>query len=185
MEPYWLAIVRTGVPFTIAMASQPLKEEAAKAAASMQQYARVQLAQGSNIPLLGLPKDDKAITELVAAWLDDPQNIQDISTQLGCSALEIRSRMRHDPVVFGYLREPGLFTGAFPGWLVGLIALVDLERRNGLPEWKGGPERVLQGETVYFDGREELSSAGYGGGLALLLLFDAIHPKQIRSSNAF
>lgn len=75
------------------------------------------------------------------------------------------------PIVYGHLTRVGAIKPPFPGDLMVLLALEDLHENNGLPTWKGGPERLAQGEDVCLSGDEKQTFHGKSGGLALLLVF--------------
>lgn len=60
----------------------------------------------------------------------------------------------------------------FPGRHVVLIALDDLDERNGLSKWENGPDKLIQGQWVGISDDKEHMFMGQGGGIALLLLFE-------------
>ena len=73
--------------------------------------------------------------------------------------------------MYGHLTRAGTIKAPFPGDLIVLLALENLHENNGLPMWKGGPEKLSQGEDVCLSGDEKQISRGKSGGLALLLVF--------------
>jgi len=80
------------------------------------------------------------------------------------SSKALRDRLKSvSPIVYGRLTRVGAIKPPFPGDLVVLLALEDLHENNGLPTWKGCPEKLSQGEDVCLSGDEKQTFRGKSG----------------------
>lgn len=105
--------------------------------------------------------------------LQNPANISQVEAKIGTiPSKSLKNRLRSvSPIVYGHLTRVGAINPPFPGNIVVLLALEDLHENNGLPTWKGCPEKLSQGEGVCLSGDEKQTFRGKSGGLALLLVF--------------
>ncbi|KAL9040882.1 MAG: hypothetical protein Q9180_001637 [Flavoplaca navasiana] len=179
--------------------SKSLNDLATITAASLRQIADQRVREVQNIPTITLPGDGAEVDALVVRWFELPQddvllahlstktngsipiqnadNLQTVMMATNRQAVDLQRNFQCEPIVYGKVPTLCRTKMIKAAKFIALVALDDLDRKNGLPIWKCSPATVARGQTVFFDSDQiHIWLPSIFGGLALLLLFEYASP---------
>ncbi|RHZ65369.1 hypothetical protein CDV55_101523 [Aspergillus turcosus] len=145
-----------------------------EAASSVATNLRLKIRHRShpNYPWLFLPREKDVIDSIVNLWLQDKENLDFVAQKTGKSFDDDPRKHISDAYPIIWADRPlatGVLHTPFPGKILVIIALEDLNDQNGLPSNIG---QIPCGGFAVHSGDEDMKFKKQGGGLAFFILLN-------------